>query len=131
MYRKQRRRLAPYCYYDVTPNGENNEFNCVTRAITKATGLPYYEIRELLVKNAKINDCDELCVSCYDNLLEDYFGYERHDCNFRFTVQEVADMYAENVVLIRVNGHLTVAVKSTIYDIFDCTNKKVDCFWVV
>lgn len=124
-------RNKPYIYYDVTPDGEDNRNNCVTRAITLASGLPYGKVRELLERNAVCNACDELTVSCYDNLLEDYFGYERYDCDYHYTVQEVADMYADDVVLMRLDGHLTCSVRGCVCDIFDCTNEPVDCYWVV
>lgn len=120
-----------YFHYDVTPDGESNEENCVTRAIVKATALPYYEVRELLEQNAVCNDCEELTVSCYEYLLEDYFGFERHDCDYQHTVQEIADMYADDIVLMRIDGHLTISEFGQVTDIFDCTQEKVDCFWVV
>lgn len=96
-----------------------------------ATGLPYYEVRELLEQNAVCNDCDELVVTCYEYLLEDYFGYKRHECDYRYTVQEIADMYADSIVLMRIDGHLTTSDYGIVVDIFDCTSELVDCFWVV
>ena len=68
---------------------------------------------------------------CYEHLLKDYFGFERHECDYEYTVQEIADMYADDIVLMRINSHLTVAEYGTVIDIFDCTNELVDCFWVV
>lgn len=83
------------------------------------------------MKNAVCNDCDELVVTCYENLLEDYFGYKRHECDYRYTAQEIADMYADDIVLMRINSHLTCSVCGKVYDIFDCTTEMVDCYWVV
>lgn len=83
------------------------------------------------MQNADYNDCDELVCSCYENLLEDYFGCERHDIHYEYTVQEVADMYADDIVLMRLDGHLTVAEYGIVIDIFDCTNEPVDFYWVV
>lgn len=97
----------------------------------KATGLPYYKVRELLEQNADYNDCDELTCGCYTELLEDYFSFERHDIHYKYTVQEIADMYADDIVLMRLDGHLTCAVRGRVYDIFDCTNEPVDCYWIV
>ena len=71
-------------------------------------------------------------MDCYDNLLEDYFGYERHDINYKYTVQEVADMFSNDIVLMRINGHLTCSIRGGIVtDIFNCTNELVDVAWVV
>ena len=88
-------------------------------------------MRELLEQNAVCNDCEELVVTCYENLLEDYFGFERHECYYEYTVQEIADMYADSVVLMRIDGHLTMSEFGKMVDIFDCTNELVDTFWVV
>lgn len=70
-------------------------------------------------------------VDCYSNLLEDYFGFERHECNFQHTVQEIADMHADKIVIMRISGHLTASVYGVSADTFDCTNEKVDIFWLV
>lgn len=121
----------PYIYYDVTPDGENNEWNCVCRAITLASNLPYRKVERLLEKNACINKCDKLTVACYDSLLENYFGYKRYDINYKYTVQEVADMFYDNTVLMRIDGHLTCSIKGNIIDIFDCTKSLVNIAWVV
>lgn len=70
-------------------------------------------------------------MSCYDSLLEDYFGYKRHNCNYNHTVQEIADMYYNDTVLMRTNGHLTIAVNGELIDVFDCTQSLVDIYWIV
>lgn len=87
-------------------------------------------MRELLEQNAVCNDCEELTVDCYSNLLEDYFGFERHECNFKHTVQEIADMYENDIVIMRVSGHLTASVGGNSVDVFNCTNEKVDIYWL-
>lgn len=87
-------------------------------------------MRKLLEQNAVCNDCEELTVDCYARLLEDYFGFERHECNFKHTVQEIADMYADDIVIMRVSGHLTASVGGNSVDVFNCTNEKVDIYWL-
>lgn len=126
-YYKPRR----YEYYDVTPDGENNEENCVTRAITLATRLPYRTVQKLLKLNGKANHCDCLTENCYSKLLEDVFGYKRYDCDFEYTVEEITDMYYDHIVLMRVPHHLTISVYGESFDIFDTTQALVDCFWLV
>lgn len=89
-------------------------------------------MRELLEENAVCNDCEELTMPCYEHLLEDYFGFERHECDYRYTVQEIADMYADSIVLMRIDGHLTMSEGGgVVVDIFNCTDSLVDIFWVV
>lgn len=88
-------------------------------------------MRELLEQNAVCNDCEELTVDCYSKILEDYFGFGRHECNFKHTVQEIADMYADDIVIMRIRGHLTASAYSVSIDTFDCTQEKVDVYWLV
>ena len=120
-----------YRYYDVTPDGESNAFNCTIRAITVASGLPYRVVEELLIQNADEHSCDRMLRTCYAHLLEDVLGYEYIDCGYEYTVQEIADMYSDCIVLIRIDGHITVSVYSEIFDVFDCVDEMVDCAWIV
>lgn len=115
----------------MTPDGEDSQWNCVVRAITVASGIPYREVEKLLQLNADKNRCEERTCDCYSYLLEDYFGYERHECSYQHTVQEVADMYQNDKVLMRLDGHLTLSVNGRVVDIFDCTEEPVDVYWVV
>lgn len=117
-------------YFDATPDGEDNEMNCVTRAISVASGIPYFGVRKLLEMTSKEYDCEELCVCCYHRLLEGILGYDVSYCRDGETVGDVARRYRNNVLLIRIDGHLTCSLYGTIIDIWDCSVKKVDCFWI-
>ena len=86
---------------------------------------------KLLTLNSKLNNCNKLCVDCYEHLLEDELGYEVRYCKFNKTVREVAEAFADSTLLIRVHGHLTCSINGIILDIWDCSNEKVDKFWIV
>lgn len=103
----------------------------MVRAISVGANLPYRKVERLLKLNAQKHHCEERTCDCYSYLLEDYFGYKRHECDYQYTVQEIADMYPNNVVLMRLDGHLTVSIKKIVTDIFDCTNELVDVYWFV
>ena len=105
--------------------------DCVCRAISTATGLCYEAVHNLLELTANEYDCEKLCVCCYNYLLEDILCYKKFDCNFKYTVNDIADMYPRNNVIIRVQEHLTTSVNGTILDIWDCSDEKVDCYWIV
>lgn len=120
-----------YEYFDVTPYGEDNEFNCVIRAITLGTQLPYRTVKNLLKLNGKANHCDYLTEECYRHLLEDVFCYKRYECDYKYSVQEIADIYSDCIVLMRVPHHLTISIYGIPTDIFDCTQEKIDCYWIV
>lgn len=81
--------------------------------------------------SAKEFDCEELCVCCYNRLLEDILCYPRFDCEFEETVSEIASKYPRNRVIIRIDAHLTTGIYGTILDIWDCSDELVDCYWIV
>lgn len=119
-----------YRYYNRNPDGMHLE-DCVCRAISTATGLNYEAVDRLLSLTAECYLCDKLCVCCYHNLLEDILGYRRHTCHNGETVEDIARQHPHDKILIRINSHLTSSIKGTIYDIWDCSQKEVDCYWIV
>ena len=119
-----------YQYYNRNPDGLHLE-DCVCRAISTVTGIDYRIVDKLLEFTSKIYGCNKLCVCCYHNLLEDIFGYERYICMNGETVEDISAKYPKDYLLIRIDSHLTCSVKGVVPDIWDCSRKLVDCFWVV
>ena len=117
-------------YYNRNPDRMHLQ-DCVCRAISTATGLCYEAINNLLELTADEYDCDKLCVCCYGYLLSDILCYHCEECDFKFTVEDVAAQYPRNKLIIRVDAHLTSSVNGTILDIWDCSKELVDCFWIV
>ena len=119
-----------FVYFNARPDGEHEE-DCVCRAITVATGLKYSTVERLLDMTSAYFGCDPLFLNCYSRLLEDVFGYRGVNCFHAKTVGDIADMYPNNKVLMRIDGHLTVAISSFIFDTWDCSDALVDRYWVV
>lgn len=117
-------------YYNRNPSDKILK-DCVCRAISTATGLKYEAVDNLLELSADDNDCEKLCVCCYDYLLSDILCYRRIDCNFELTVSEIAFKYPRNKLIIRVDAHLTSSIFGTVLDIWDCSDELVDCYWIV
>lgn len=92
--------------------------DCVTRAISLATRLPYQKIRKKLNYTAKLLECERLCISCYKFLIEDVFKCKRVDCDGLYPA-EFADLHPYGTYLLRMNGHIVCCIDNTIYDIFD------------
>lgn len=107
------------------------EQDCVCRAISKALDLDYEVTNKLLKMSAEVNGCDMLCHCCYKFLLEDIFKLPVRYANNNEKVIDVARMYPHNKLLIRIDGHLTTSERGVIYDLWDCRNKLVDCYWIV
>lgn len=121
--------MIDYKFYNANPLGEFEQ-DCVCRAISTATQIPYNIINNKLQLISNLFECDKLCVCCYHHLLEKVFGFSPKLANGK-SVKEVAKSYPNNILLIRINGHLTMSNCGVVYDIWDCTQEKADLFWIV
>lgn len=92
----------------------------VCRAISTAMDMDYYDVANLLALNGESQSCDMLTKSCYIRVLERKFGLKSHYCNGK-TVNEIARMYPDNRVIMRVCAHLTCSLYGKVYDTFDCS----------
>lgn len=118
-----------FTYFNLNPYKLEEE-DCVTRAIADGLDLDYNVARNLLQLSAKANNCDMLCLSCYRLLLEDVFLLPVRYCENWETVDDIAHMFPNNRVIIRVDGHLTRSVYGGIDDLWDCRQRLVDCYWI-
>lgn len=119
-----------YRYYNRRPDGAEIE-DCVCRAISTATGLKYEAVEKLLALTSCNYDCDKLSVDCYHNLLDGTLCYKQRTCKHGENVGELSERYRDKRLIIRINGHLTCSLYGTIVDIWDCTEKTADVFWIV
>lgn len=119
-----------FIYRNVNPDNESIN-DCVTRAISTATGLKYHAVENLLVLSANKFGCDALVMTCYQHLLETVLCYRGHDCRNNETVGEIADKHRNHKLLIRIDGHLTCSIYGYIEDLWDCSEKIVDRYWIV
>lgn len=121
--------MAKYKYLDLTPSGASIN-DCVTRAIEYATGLPYDVIVDKLYLTSELLDCERLCVSCYEFLLTNVFGFIPIVCN-GLTLNEFADIHPRGLYLVRSNGHISVLDNFVVRDEFDCRNMVLTNAWKV
>jgi hypothetical protein len=120
--------MADFRYWNENPSFEHRN-DCVTRAITLASGLPYAEIRRKLRNTASLLDCESsLCPTCYGFLIQEVLGGVPKDCN-GMTVEEFADNYPIGTFLVRMNGHISTVIDNCIYDIFDCRKHLLTNAW--
>ena len=122
--------MSDFYYYNINPQKEVEQ-DCVTRAISMASGIPYKAVSKLLKITAIESDCEELCLYCYRNLLERTLGYRIMYPKETKRVEEIAKEYSNNVLIVRIDGHLTTCMYGVCVDIWDCTQENVDCFWIV
>ena len=119
--------MAKFIYLNVSPENEHKN-DCVTRAITLATGLKYSRVRKMLFHSAKLMQCSKLECSCYSHLLDDTFKFPRVQCR-GITVGEFADAHPYGTYIIRVRGHATVVKDGNSLDTFDCRDMMCDICW--
>lgn len=119
---------AMFKLYNNNPHNEKLS-DCVCRAITLATEANYYDVMDLLKENGQKHDCQCLTCECYSKMLDD-IGYKKHEVKEK-TVGEIAEENKDKTLLIRIEGHLTCAKDGDIYDLWDCSGKKADFYWVI
>ena len=118
-----------WVYYNVNPLGEKLP-DCVIRAISLGTNIDYYEVLWMLQEIGDIFSCDELCVDCYSNLLTQVFGYREFD-GYGKAVSEIGEIFDDDIIIARIDGHLTCIIRNILFDIWDCSNEICDRFWIV
>ncbi len=121
--------MTNFVYLNVNPDNAI-EGDCVTRAITFASGLDYNWVKRKLWLTGELFDCDCLCRFCYEHFVEDVLGYKKVNCE-NLTVAEFCKKYRVGTFLIRVPEHLTCVKDGLCYDIWDCTNEACDIVWKV
>lgn len=121
--------MACFRYYNINPNNEQRN-DCVTRAISFATKLPYKEVRKKLYHTAKLLECEKLCPTCYSFAIQEVLGGIPQNCE-GMSVGEFADKHPKGTYLIRIKGHLTAVQDSVCYDLWNCLNRECDLAWQI
>ena len=103
-----------FIYTNINPFGAETD-DCVSRAISLASGYDYFDIQEKLYLASRLFECDRLDVCCYQNLLENVFGYK--------------PVYCDNMIIVP--NHLTVIIDGNLRDTFDCSQEYCDKAWYV
>ena len=116
-------------YYNNNPLSLQEQ-DCVTRAITLASGYSYEQIQNKLYYVGELLECEKLCVCCYKHLLDNVFRYPRLRCE-GMTVAEVAEEYPEDTLLVLIDGHLTCVQQGVIKDLWGCSERYADIVWKI
>jgi len=104
--------------------------DCVTRAITLASGLSYNKVQEKLFYTGKLLECDPLCVECYDFLLTKYLDFDRlYPLNE--TLWEFSSKHTRGMYLVRSRGHISVLLDNCVYDTWDCRDMVLTTAWKI
>ena len=116
-----------YKFANKNPLG-NYANDCVIRGISMATGKSWDEIYERLSDIAQFEgtmmDDRKFVIRYLDT------KYDRVPELYK-TVGEIADAYADNILLITMDGHITCSKYGVIYDSFDPRAHLVEDAWIV
>lgn len=119
--------MAGFRYWNENPQGEKHN-DCVTRAITFASGLSYPIVRRKLYHAARLMDCSKLCPTCYSFTIQEVLGGVPVNCD-NMSVGEFCDAHSQGIYLIRIKGHLTAIKDGVCYDTWDCRARECDMAW--
>ena len=117
-----------YKYYNANALG-NYVNDCSIRAISVAENKSWGETYDELSRIAKRNGILLDDVNFIEPLLDS--RYDRVPTYFSETVGDFIDEHPKGTYLITMNGHITVAINSTIYDTFDCRDRILKDAWQV
>lgn len=119
--------MTDFVYWNENPQNDIKG-DCVCRAITFASGLPYEKIQEKLYFTGKLLECDPLCVTCYDFLLTKYFKYTPIFCENE-PLEDFASKHPIGLYLVRSRGHISVLEDNKVYDTWDCRDMVLTKAW--
>ena len=120
--------MSRFVYYNNNPLGIEEE-DCVTRAITLASGLSYNEITKKLNLTAQLLECEKLCVCCYDFLIEQVLGFPRVKIDRGMTVRDFAEQHPKGIYLLRMDQHITTLIDGKLYDLWDSSDREITHSW--
>jgi hypothetical protein len=119
--------MARYVYYNRNDDKVSRN-DCVTRAISLASDLPYSTIRKKLRYTARLLNCCRICVSCYEFLIREVLGGVPVNCE-GMSIDDFAELHPRGTYLLRMDGHITCLIDYTLYDIFDCRQHRITNAW--
>lgn len=120
--------MSAFKYLNLNPYKKRTG-DCVIRAVACAFGLEWEQASDVLYETARDLGCEMSCIGCYSSLFRDA-GLTEVDAE-GMTVEDVVDSHPTDTLIIRIQGHLTCAIKGCVMDIWDCRSSLVDRAWVV
>lgn len=120
--------MADFQYYNNNIYGYTDE-DCVTRAITLATGEDYLSVQKKIDLVGELLECEPLCVGCYQFLINKVYGFPEVKFHKGITVGEFAQQHEQGIYLIRIAGHITTLVDGRLLDLWDASEKFPTNIW--
>ena len=125
--------MIQYREYNANPKSKKT-CDCVIRALTVATGLPYYEVYKQLFDISV-----ETGYMLNEKRVEDKFmekhGFvkykqPRKSDNTKYKICEIDKVCNAKVIIIRCANHLTVVKDGVLIDTWNCGYKTINNYYV-
>lgn len=116
-----------YEYYNANPL-KRYAPDCVIRSLSCATNMSWDYVYDYL------SDIAQAEGTLFDkrDFVRNYLDRNYQRINGVYgTVGEVSARYPASILLITMPGHITCSKYGTIYDTFDCRDRRVESVWVV
>lgn len=114
-------------YYNANAKGRFQN-DCTVRAISCATNKSwdyvYEHLSDIAQAQGTMMDDREFIIEYLDR------RYKRVPY-IRGKVGKISEQFANNIILITMQNHITCSKYGIIYDTFDCTNREVEYVWIV
>jgi hypothetical protein len=120
--------MSRFIYYNNNPYGDEED-DCVTRAITLASGLCYFDVANKLKLTAELMGCEKLCVCCYDFLIENVLMFREVKIDRGMTVSDFAEQHPHGIYLLRMEQHITTLIDGKLYDLWDASEREITHVW--
>lgn len=118
-------------YYNCNPKGRIVD-DCTVRAISLAENKTWYETYDTLSLVAKEAGTILDDVTLIDSYLNSKYESICFKCNGdRITIKEFVQNNNIGTYLITMQNHITCVINGTIYDTWDCSNKRIWSVWKV
>lgn len=111
--------------------------DCVKRAITKATGMDYNEVKRQLNRYKKVSGAESFndkknCYAYVENVLGGIkISFPAVKGEPRMNGKRFCKEFPKGSYILSMAGHWTCCVDGVIYDTWDCTEKCVYQAWKV
>lgn len=120
--------MADLYYFNNNPYGYTDS-DCVSRAITLATGEDYTEVGRKLYLIGELLDMEKLNVNCYQFLISKVYGFPEVKFHKGMTVGEFAEQHPQGIYLIRMEGHITTLIDGDLWDLWNASDKIPTNIW--
>ena len=106
--------------------------DCVVRAISLAENRSWDETYDKLSRIAKEEGIILDDITFVDKYLSKRYKERCYKCNGkRLTVDEFLQEGLDGIYLITMKGHITCIIDGTLYDTWDCSNRRIWSVWQV